>query len=278
MWNSWHHSAKYVVAMAGLVFCVHCSHPWDDYAPSLDAGSPSSGAGGMNTGGMGGGMNTGGMGGESSSSGSMSSASSSASSTSSSSASSSASSASSSASSASSSASSSSGGMQTTIFKAEVAECISPTTFDPDACEASTGVGEMSVDTSDSVTLLPIHSFIRFDIDDTIANKTIDAVTLRLQVTGSMKASSTQSGEIWRVQSFTESSLKISEPAKVGMTPIGMDKGAVTQNQVLTWSLPTDIVAPNQGVFLGVFPLSSDGVNYYNTAGAEPPRLTIQYH
>lgn len=168
--------------------------------------------------------------------------------------------------------------MQTTTFTATVAECISPTTFDPDGCEASTGVGEMSVDTSDSMTLLPIHSFIRFDIDGIIANKTIDTVTLRLTVTASMKASSTQSGEIWRVQSFSENSLHMSEPAKVGMTPIGVDKGAVTQNQVLTWSLPTDLVEPNQSVFLGIFPLSSDGVNYYNTAGAEPPRLTIQYH
>lgn len=136
----------------------------------------------------------------------------------------------------------------------------------------------MSVDSSDSTTLLPIHSFIRFDIDDAIMGKTIDTVTLRLKVTASMKASSTQSGEIWRVQLFTESSLHMSEPAKVGGTPIGMDKGAVIQNQVLDWSLPASLVAPNQGVFLGVFPLSSDGVNYYNTDGAEPPRLIIHYH
>lgn len=168
--------------------------------------------------------------------------------------------------------------MQTTMFTATVAECISPTVFDPDACELSTGMGQMAVDTSDSATLLPIHSFIRFDIDGTIANKTIDAVTLRLTVTNDAKAPSNQSGEIWRVQSFTASSLEMSEPAKMGTSPIGADKGAVTANQVLDWSLPTNIVAANQGVFLGVFPISSDGVNYYNTAGAEPPRLTIQYH
>jgi len=139
-------------------------------------------------------------------------------------------------------------------------------------------MGEMSVDTSDSTTLLPIHSFIRFDIDGVIANKTIDTVTLRLEVTASVKASSTQSGEVWQVSSFTENSLSMSEPTKVGSMPIGADKGAVTQHQVITWSLPTNIVAPNQGVFLGLFPISSDGVNYYNTKGAEPPRLTIQYH
>jgi hypothetical protein len=136
----------------------------------------------------------------------------------------------------------------------------------------------MSVDTSDSVTLLPIHAFVRFDLDDAFANKTVDEVTLRLQVTGSMKASSTQSGEIWQVDSFSKLTLQMSEPAKVGASPIGMDKGAVTQNQVLTWTLPTNIVAPNQSVFLGIFPLSSDGVNYYNTDGAQPPRLTVRYH
>lgn len=136
----------------------------------------------------------------------------------------------------------------------------------------------MSVDSSDSTTLLPIHAFIRFDLDDTIANKTVDSVTLRLKVTSNMKASSNHTGEIWRVQSFTEASLKMTEPAKVGATPVGADKGAVTQNQNLDWDLPTSLVAPNQSVFLGVFPLSSDGVNYYNTDGAEPPRLTIQYH
>ncbi len=136
----------------------------------------------------------------------------------------------------------------------------------------------MSVDSSDSTTLLPIHSFIRFEIDDSIANKTIDSVTLRLKVTSSIKASSTQTGEIWRVQTFTENSLHMSEPAKVGATAIGADKGAVALNQVITWSLPTTLVMANQSVFLGVFPLTSDGVNYYNTDGAEPPRLTIQYH
>lgn len=93
-----------------------------------------------------------------------------------------------------------------------------------------------------------------------------------------MKAASTQTGEIWRVQPFTEMSLHMSEPAKVGMTPIGADKGAVTQNQILNWSLPTSLVAANQGVFLGVLPINSDGVNYYNTVGAKPPVLTIQYH
>ena len=168
--------------------------------------------------------------------------------------------------------------MQTTNFSATVAECMSPTTFDPDACEVSTGMGEMSVDSSDSMTLLPVRSFIRFDIDDIIANKTIDAVTLRLGVTGNAKASSNQSGEIWQVSSFTEPSLHMSEPAKVGMSPIGANQGAVLQNQTLIWSLPTNLVAPNQSVFLGVFPLTSDGVNYYNTAGAQPPRLTILYH
>lgn len=263
MWTIWHRSTKCLTAVALLVTCIHCNHSWDDFDPRLEPGPQPSGPGGKDTGSTSG---TGGMG-ESTSSSNVSSSSTSTSASSSS-----------SSSSASASSTSSSGGMQTTMFTAALAECISPTVFDPDACEAATGVGEMSVDTSDSATLLPIHAFVRFDIDDTIANKTVDSVTLQLQATNNMKASSNQSGEIWRVQSFTKASLQMSEPAKVGNVPIGPDQGAVTQNQVLTWSLPTSIVGPNQGVFLGIFPLSSDGVNYYNTDGVVPPRLTIQYH
>ncbi|MBK9258438.1 MAG: hypothetical protein IPM54_01225 [Polyangiaceae bacterium] len=161
---------------------------------------------------------------------------------------------------------------------ASVAECISPTVLDPDICEAETGMGEMSTDENDSTTMLPIYAFVRFDIDGTITNKIVDAVTLKLTVTDSSKAPGPHSGEIWQVEPFSEADLSNGVPAKVGGVPIGPDKGAVTQSQVITWSLPKNLAAPNAGVHLGLFPLSSDGVNYWNRAGKSPPELIVEYH
>jgi hypothetical protein len=106
----------------------------------------------------------------------------------------------------------------------------------------------------------------------------VDSVTLRLTATNNPKAPSTQSGEIWEVESFTLTSLNTTVPAKIGNTAISPNQGAVALNQVVNWSLPNGIVSANQSVYLGLYPISSDGVNYWNTDGVAPPELIIEYH
>jgi hypothetical protein len=124
----------------------------------------------------------------------------------------------------------------------------------------------------------PIYAFLRFEVNGTIANKVVDAVTLRLTATDAPKAPGNASGEIWEVESFTMATLATTVPAKLGNTAISPNQGAVTQNQEISWPLPSGIVAPNTAVFLGLYPLSTDGVNYWNNDGAAPPQLIIDYH
>ena len=142
----------------------------------------------------------------------------------------------------------------------------------------NTGAGEFSIDQSDSGTLKPIYAFLRFDVDDTIAGKTLDKVTLRLTASNTAKAASNASGEIWEVEPFTLASLSTTVPAKQGNMAISPNQGAVALNQVVNWSLPKGTVSANQSVYLGVYPLSSDGTNYWNNDGAAPPQLIIDYH
>jgi hypothetical protein len=136
----------------------------------------------------------------------------------------------------------------------------------------------MNVDESDSATGQPHYSFIRFDIDDWISDQRIDEVTLRLVVANTMKAAGPRSGEIWEVTPFTYDDLLVAAPAWVGQGPVSPDAGAVNQGEAVTWTLPASVVGAGTAVFLGVYPLSTDGVDYWKLNGADPPRLTIGYH
>lgn len=60
-------------------------------------------------------------------------------------------------------------------------------------------------------------------------------------------------------------------------TPVGEDQGAVTQNQTLTWEVPAGLVAAGQPLCFGIFPISTDGVEYLDGASASPPQLLVEY-
>ena len=66
----------------------------------------------------------------------------------------------------------------------------------------------------------------------------------------------------------------MSTPEALGNAPIAGTQGAVTRLQVVEWPLPTAVVAAGV-VFLRLATPSSDGVNYWNLDGPEPPRLVI---
>jgi hypothetical protein len=171
-------------------------------------------------------------------------------------------------------------GPQTVTYAASIAECISLTTPDPDACETATGVGLMSVDAQNSAlpgTPAPqTAAFVSFAVDGVISGKQVLSVTLELTVASTPNANSPASGEVWEVASFTAQSLSTTVPAQQGSAPIAADQGAVTQNQVVSWTLPTGIVSANQTVHLGIFPIANDGIDYVAT-GTDGPVLTVQY-
>jgi hypothetical protein len=149
---------------------------------------------------------------------------------------------------------------------------------DPAACETATGAGLMSVDGQNSA--LPSSpqtaAFVSFALDGAFAGKQVLSVTLTFTVSSGPNANSNVSGLVWAVASFTLQSLSTTVPAQQGAAPLAPDQGPVTQNQVVTWTLPTSAVTASQPLYLGVFPTGNDGIDYI-ASGAGAPTLTVQY-
>lgn len=160
---------------------------------------------------------------------------------------------------------------------ASVADCVDTVIPDPDVCEATVGVGSMRSDNLVNATGNPAYSFVRFDVDGTIAGRTVTSVLLRLTVSDLADANSAQSGDIWEVETFNRQGLFNAVPAQIGAAPWVPSIGAVVQNQLVEVSLPNDSVAANEPTTLGIFTAISDGVFYFNLNGAVPPELVIDY-
>lgn len=158
-------------------------------------------------------------------------------------------------------------------YDAAVADCIFIGMEDPDACEANSGAGYMTVDADVSQVSLPGHAFVRFDLDGQLAGLTVIEVRLRMTVGDVADADSSSTGELFEVAPFTRMDLFTAAPATMGM--LGGDQGAVTLNDVVDWLLPTTIVAADGSVFVGLLPVVSNGVDYFNANGAQPPKLII---
>jgi hypothetical protein len=165
-------------------------------------------------------------------------------------------------------------------YPAAIADCINPGAPDPDDCALEVGMNRMTVDTEwNSMTdPTPRHVYLRFDLDGTIAGKTVDAVAVRLHVPNTSGADSPQTGDMWEVDPFDRPSLFVGAPMTVGAAPVSPNLGAVGLDQDVFFPLPTDSVTANGSVFLGILPLSANGVDYFNALGAEPPALVVDYH
>jgi hypothetical protein len=161
-----------------------------------------------------------------------------------------------------------------------VADCINPTAPDPDQCALEVGQNRMTVDSEFNAMTdpTPRHVYLRFDLDDTIAGKTIYAVNVRLRVPNTSGSDSPQTGEMWEVGSFDRPSLFIAAPMTVDASPISPNMGAVALDEQVFFPLPADSVTAGGSVFLGILPLSTNGVDYFNNTGSDPPALVIDYH
>jgi hypothetical protein len=171
------------------------------------------------------------------------------------------------------------GGVVMVSIPPTVAACINPMALDPAACElqASDGMpGLMDVD-SDPVDLAAnFTSYIRFDITDpALAGKTIDEVTLRLVVGMGAYSDSSQTGELWEVTPFTFDALSKAAPIKINKR--GDNQGAAVPGQVVAWPLAPALLASG-AVYLGLYPVNPDGVDYWNKNGKEPPALLVAAH
>jgi hypothetical protein len=77
------------------------------------------------------------------------------------------------------------------------------------------------------------------------------------------------------VSAFTRPDLFNAAPSK--QIKVGSDVGAVVSGQVVEWSLATNTVAAGQPAYFGIFPLSTNGIDYDNAKQPAPPQLIVDY-
>ena len=162
------------------------------------------------------------------------------------------------------------------LFVASVAECVDVATPDPDACRTAGGTPGLTVDQSTSIAGndgATAAAFFAFELDDSFTAGEVTAVTLELG-SGGFGGDSDQSGDVWQVAAFTRDDLFTSTPAQLGADPVGVGVGQVSSCQVVSWPLSMT-VEPNTTVYLGVFPTSYNGVDYFAIGGELEPRLRI---
>ncbi len=176
---------------------------------------------------------------------------------------------------------------------AEIAECVAladnqENYVGPDECEQVTsagnnngGVGEMVVDQLDGdLGDREVHSYLKFPWHPAYR---VDGakVELILHTTADGDSqSSSQTGEIWLVDTFTLGSLAQAIPSRVGTAPKAQDMGMAGNDKQVAWELPASTFDDGQPVYIGVLPVSEDGVNYWNLdakLAAERPVLLVTF-
>jgi hypothetical protein len=176
------------------------------------------------------------------------------------------------------STSASTGGQSMTLtYPATVAECVNPMMPDPAACSTWAGGNRLDVDLKNEASNMePSHAYLRFDLDGALDGKTIDAVQVELVCGDAAGDEAPMSGELYRVASFSLSSLQTGVPAIA--EKVAEDRGGVTRGATVAWLIPPALVKPNGTIYLGLFPTTNNGVHYWNNSGAVPPKLVIFYH
>ena len=161
-------------------------------------------------------------------------------------------------------------------YPASIAVCLDPAMPDLTSCTAAKGTSQLAADNMNDAGGT-YSGYLRFDLDGQLAGRSVMIVTLTLTDSGATDADSDDSGEIWRVGAFTQSSLALVAPMKAGTAPISPSQGAVALGQAVTFALPVGLVGANQTVYLGLFSVSptGDGVQYWDKTGTTPPRLHI---
>lgn len=173
--------------------------------------------------------------------------------------------------------STSSGSAVTVVYPADLATCahFELPMPDPVTCEADAEPDSFTVDGEMNVSLAAVAGYLAFTLDDQIEAGTIEEVRLRLRTAPDASAESSSSGEVWAVEAFTEADLLVATPGQVGNAPLAGTLGAVAADQDVVFTLPEDAVAPGAAVYLGIFPLSTNGVDYRDETTATPPALEV---
>lgn len=164
-------------------------------------------------------------------------------------------------------------------YPATIAECVDPGAPDPMACRtqnmgASANLFQMVVDLQDTAAAHPWVAYVRFAVDDQLAGKTITKVLLRVTATDDDLAVSNSTGEVFAVEPFSLADLTGTAPAKTSAR-LAPSQGAVAKLDVKEFPLPLDSVTASEPAHFGIFPVSPQGGNFWNSSGPNPPVLVI---
>ncbi len=102
----------------------------------------------------------------------------------------------------------------------------------------------------------------------------VASIKLRVTVTDDELAPATNTGEIFAVAPFSLADLTGTAPAKTSGR-LAPSQGAVDKLDVVDFPLPIDSVTAGAPAHFGIFPVVTQGVNYWNIDGPNPPVLII---
>ena len=156
-----------------------------------------------------------------------------------------------------------------------IVACINPMAAPPDpaACATSAGPNSVRIDAADLAH--PWDAFVRVDLDDAFAGRTVTAVHLRMTASTSTSSDSVNSGLVYKSTAFTLADLSVAEPAKASPTALAPSQGAVAAQQTVDWALPASLATPHGSIYLELETPSSNAVIYWDLGGTTPPALVV---
>jgi hypothetical protein len=160
-------------------------------------------------------------------------------------------------------------------YPASIAKCINPAAVPPSptACAAASPANQLHVDGDDAMH--PWDTFLRFDLDAAFEGRTVTSVRLQLTTTDVAASASDNSGIVYKSVEFTSADLSTAEPMKAQTTALAPSQGVVMPLQTVEWALPASLASPGGSVYLELENPSTDGVDYWDTAGTTPPQLLV---
>lgn len=157
-------------------------------------------------------------------------------------------------------------------YVAVIGVCTQDTVFDPTQCAAQAGVGQFTVDGSDAAALIA-NGWLRFDLDDALADAEITSATLVFSVGPETSDGSVNPGELWTCAPFDLADLSIANPMLLEL--VGSDFPAILLNSETSWPVPSDLVIAGESLHLALVPTTTDGLDIWDATSATPPRLVI---
>jgi hypothetical protein len=157
-------------------------------------------------------------------------------------------------------------------YAATLAVCTEVGVHDIEHCALEAGEDEFTIDVADVDGNIS-NGWLRFDLDGALQGAEILSVDLVLRVGSDEFDAADQSGELWLVDAFDAAALGTGDPAAIEL--VVADQGPVALDAEVTFTLPTDLVAPDSAVYFGLFAVTSDGLDYYGHTAAAPPHLVI---